>query len=108
MRCSRTAGFHGRSTLTTVLAACRFKPVEPALVVRNSRQSGVGLKSVNQLLAAFLRHAAVEPDVVELSLAQQRLDHVEHRGPLGKDDYLAPSSSNNDSNSSSSRSNFVE
>src|SRR6266581_3777025 len=41
MRCSKTAGFHGRSTLITVFAACKFKPVEPAFVVRNRRHSGL-------------------------------------------------------------------
>src|SRR2546428_10514918 len=45
MRCSKTAGFHGRSTLITVFAACKFNPVEPAFVVRNRRQSGLFLNS---------------------------------------------------------------
>jgi hypothetical protein len=30
MRCSRIAGFQGRSTFTTVLAACKLRPVAPA------------------------------------------------------------------------------
>src|SRR5947208_6077243 len=45
MRCSKTAGFHGRSTLITVFAACKFNPVEPAFVVRNRRHSGLFLNS---------------------------------------------------------------
>ena len=40
MRCSSTAGFHGRSMFTSVEACCRFRPVLPASVDRNTRHAG--------------------------------------------------------------------
>ena len=44
IRCSNTAGFQGRSRLMSVLATCRFSPVEPASVEMNTRLSGKDLK----------------------------------------------------------------
>lgn len=44
MRCSSSAGFHGKSILTSVEACCKFKPVAPASVDRNTRQSGSSRK----------------------------------------------------------------
>ena len=40
IRCSRMAGFQGRSTLMTVLAACRLSPWEPALDMMMALHSG--------------------------------------------------------------------
>jgi len=40
MRCSSTAGFHGRSRLMTMLPACKFNPTPPASVDRNILHSG--------------------------------------------------------------------
>ena len=40
IRCSRTAGFHGKSMFTSVEACCRLRPVLPASVDRNTRQAG--------------------------------------------------------------------
>ncbi len=88
MRCSSTAGFQGRSTLITVLAACRFRPVEPALVVRTAGTRGrSGTRA--PVLPLLLRHRAVEPHVVELALLEQRLDQVQHRRPFGEQHDLA-------------------
>lgn len=44
MRCSSTAGFHGRSTLMTTLACCRLRPTPPASVERKIRHSGSSRK----------------------------------------------------------------
>jgi len=49
----------------------------------------IGLEAVDDLLAFLLRHRAVEPDEVDLAFFQQRLDQIEHRGPLGKQQRLA-------------------
>ena len=50
MRCSSTAGFHGRSMLTTDAAACcRFSPTPPASVERNNAAVRVVAEAVDQL-----------------------------------------------------------
>src|SRR3989338_1075055 len=41
MRCSRTAGFHGRSRFTTIEALCKFKPTPPASVERKMRHAAL-------------------------------------------------------------------
>ena len=48
MRCSSTAGFHGTSRLMTVSAACRFSPVPPASVLRNTRHVRVVAEALQQ------------------------------------------------------------
>ena len=58
MRCSSFAGFHGRSTLTTALAACRLSPTLPLSVDRNSRQAGSCLK---RMISARRRCCGTEP-----------------------------------------------
>ncbi len=58
MRCSSLAGFHGRSTLITALAACRLSPTLPLSVDRNSRQAGSCLK---RTISARRRCCGTEP-----------------------------------------------
>lgn len=53
IRCSSTAGFQGKSTLMTVLAAWRFRSVAPALVVRKSRQSSSHWKALTSCCRFF-------------------------------------------------------
>ena len=52
IRCSSTAGFQGRSTLITVLAACRFRPDRAGVGGQKQPAVGVGLESVHQFLRA--------------------------------------------------------
>ena len=47
------------------------------------------LELVDQLLAFLLGDRAVEPHVLKLVPLEDRLDEIEHRGPLGEEHGLA-------------------
>lgn len=70
MRCSRSAGFHGRSMFTSVEACCRFSPAAPASVERKTRQSGSARKRSTSAGRFFGRHAAVKLDVADAANLQ--------------------------------------
>ena len=76
MRCSSTAGFHGRSMFTTTDAACcRFRPTPPASVDRNRRHRGIVVKALDQRAALLARHAAEQhmaPVALALALPRRR------------------------------------
>ena len=56
IRCSSFAGFHGKSTFTTALAACKLSPTLPLSVERNSRQAGSCLEPHDLGAPALLRY----------------------------------------------------
>ena len=66
IRCSSTAGFHGRSMFSTTEACCKFSPTPPASVDRNARQFGSSRKRSIRSLRFGRRNAAVEQDVLPL------------------------------------------
>ena len=69
--CSSTAGFHGRSTLTTVSAACRFSPVAPAFVAMKSAHRGSRWNRLTSACLLGLRHRAVQPDEPDMRASRR-------------------------------------
>ena len=84
MRCSSTAGFHGRSMFSTTEACCRFSPTPPASVDRNARQLRIVAEAIHQVLALRPRNAAVEQDVLPLPALEPPPQQLVHAEPLAE------------------------
>ncbi len=81
MRCSRTAGFHGKSMFTRVEACCRLRPVLPA---SEHAAGGVVAKPLDQDRPFFRWHTAVEAHVTQATRFEATDDDVVGPRPLRK------------------------
>jgi len=86
-RCSRRAGFQGRSRLITTSAACRLRPRPPASVLTNT--AGPGAAEIPQQSGAVPnRHAAAQVEHRNPQPPAKRLDPIRHVRPFGEDHRL--------------------